>query len=182
MILLSILILSIPSRAQSLARLLAILSRQMTPEVEVLVALDDRAQHRADKRNQLVGAAKGDYCCFVDDDDTVSPQYVGRLLAALESKPDCVGFRVARYKGSELIGEAMHSLRFVRYAKTCKNDSWYEYERPPNHLNPIRTTIVRDFPFQAVGLEDVDFACRVRSSLFTQAFVDDVLYHYVLPA
>lgn len=54
-------------------------------------AMDSRIQviHKengglSDARNAGLGAARGDYICFVDSDDWVSPQYLEKLLESLQ--------------------------------------------------------------------------------------------------
>ena len=89
---LSILICSIESRSNLLARLMAILDMQEHPEAEVLVSIDNRQKKISDKRNELLDRAKGEYVVFIDDDDLVSSYYIAELLKAIEAKPDCVGF------------------------------------------------------------------------------------------
>ena len=62
---LSILICSIESRSNLLARLMAILDMQEHPEAEVLVSIDNRQKKISDKRNELLEKAKGEYVVFV---------------------------------------------------------------------------------------------------------------------
>src|SRR6185437_6727552 len=51
--------------------------------------------------------------------------------------------------------------------------------RPPNHLTPIKSGIVRAFPFADIDRgEDTDFTRRVYSTLKREEFIDAVLYHY----
>ena len=70
---LSILILSIPSRIKQLETLLEKLENQFDDDrVEILVMLDNKSFHIYEKRNELLDMARGEYLCFLDDDDNVA--------------------------------------------------------------------------------------------------------------
>ena len=88
---LSILICTIIERKNLLNRLLNILNKQKTDDVEVLVESDNKQISIGEKRNKLLNKAVGDYVAFIDDDDLVSDDYVKKVLQAIESKPDCCG-------------------------------------------------------------------------------------------
>jgi hypothetical protein len=84
-ILLSILTASIPERADKLA----ILTEKITAQigdlpVEHLVFLDNRKRTIGAKRDALLRIAHGHFVAYVDDDDTVSPDYVASLVEAIK--------------------------------------------------------------------------------------------------
>ena len=62
---LSILICSIEERNQKLQRLLALLAKQATPDVEVLTSIDNKKKSVGQKRNELLDRARGQYVAFV---------------------------------------------------------------------------------------------------------------------
>lgn len=80
-----------------LDRLLACLQAQIVPdEVEILIetdqGLDKGGLARGAKRNKLLYNARGEYVCYVDDDDLVSdgsehPAYIPTILNAIHSGP-----------------------------------------------------------------------------------------------
>lgn len=92
--LLSILIPALAKRSQFHAKLfpalLAQIARHAPCPVEVLVIMDAGMWSVGDKRNDLLGAARGEYTVFFDDDDLPAPDYVDAILKALESRPDLV--------------------------------------------------------------------------------------------
>ena len=51
--------------------------------VEVVALLDNRTRTIGAKCNALLGASRGVYVSFVDDDDAVSDDYVAEILAAI---------------------------------------------------------------------------------------------------
>jgi Glycosyl transferase family 2 len=84
-ILLSILTASIPERAGQLAILTERLAEQICDlPVEHLVFLDNRKRSIGGKRDALLRIARGTFIAYVDDDDTVSPDYVASLVDAIK--------------------------------------------------------------------------------------------------
>jgi len=98
MIALSILTPSIPSRADRLAKLTAAIADQIGDmPVEHLVFIDNKRRTIGEKRDNLLRLANGDYIAFVDDDDTILPGYVDRILQAIEQNPDVITFEQNAY-------------------------------------------------------------------------------------
>lgn len=89
--LLSILIPTVPERAAQLAGLLAILGDD--PRVEILSFSDNRRRTIGEKRDGLLRLARGEYVAFVDDDDSIAPDYFAEILPACAQGPDVVTFR-----------------------------------------------------------------------------------------
>ena len=89
---LSILILSIPSRIKQLEALLEKLENQFDDDrVEILVMLDNKSFHIYEKRNELLNMARGEYLCFLDDDDNVADNYIPSILDVLDNEtPDVI--------------------------------------------------------------------------------------------
>ena len=176
---LSILIPTLTDRIESFNKLYHSLNTQATDEVEILVLSDSGEATIGTKRNLLLEAAKGDYLCFTDDDDLVSSDYVETLLKAIESEPDCVSLRgVITWKGENPeIFE--HSIKYDSYKTT---DNVIKYERFPNHLNCIKSSIAKQFKFQEKNFgEDTEWAIQLKDSglLKKEIFVDKILYHYL---
>lgn len=171
---LSILICGIKSRESLLMNLAKTLKHQGNNSVEILASIDSGESPIGRKRNELLDNSKGDYVCFVDDDDQVSPFYISRILKAVETNPDCVGIEgIIVQKG---IGprKFIHSLRY--------ND-WYEdnnvYYRCPNHLNPIKREIAMGIKFPEISYhEDRDFSIRLKDHLKTEEYIEDPIYFY----
>lgn len=183
---LSILICSLHSREASLTSLMRTLDSQARNEVEVLVETDGGERSIGEKRNTLLGRAQGRYVCFIDDDDRVAEDYVTSILAAISDSPDCVGFLVSVTENGNPRGRAIHSLRFERYGqrpiekRSRFGSCLMEYERTPNHLNPVRRELALQVRFPKQNWrEDTDYAERLRPLLKTEVFIDKVLYHYL---
>ena len=99
---LSILILSITDRAEQLKKLTDELDIQielynLKDSVEILTEIDNKEKTIGDKRNIVKAKAKGEYICFIDDDDMVSEDYLSEIFIATESNPEIITFQVQRY-------------------------------------------------------------------------------------
>ena len=172
---LSILICTLNGREKQLDRLLQILDKQKSRKVEILIEKDNRQITTGAKRNILLQQAKGDYVSFIDDDDIVSEDYIPQILKAVETDPDCVGFKgvLLRKKG----------VRFI-FEHAIQHKSWFEkdsiYYRCPNHLNPIKRKIALQIGFKNITQgEDREYSLMVSPLLKTGVFIDKVLYFYI---
>lgn len=67
-------------------------SEPFKDRVEVLVEHDRGERTSGQKRHTVTKRAKGEYICFVDDDDKVSSDYVREMLLGCESGMDVVTF------------------------------------------------------------------------------------------
>lgn len=123
----------------------------------------------------------GLYTCFVDDDDWLSADYIKSILEALESRPDVVGLVGEITLPTTIPGKVIrrrfyHILGNRRYRTSARG-----YERPPNHLNPMRRDVSTYFEFEDKSMgEDTDWAMRIcrEQILKTEVFVNRILYYY----
>lgn len=82
---------SIHPRHKLLDRAMKSISKQTRPVDEISVAYDNQRQGAGPTRNRAVKRIESEWTCFLDDDDTVNPNHVERLLAhALETEADVV--------------------------------------------------------------------------------------------
>jgi hypothetical protein len=71
-----------------------------------------------------------------------------------------------------------HSIKYKEY-KTVDNP--VKYERYPNHLNCIKSSIAKQFKFPEINHgEDTDWATQIFNSglIKTEHYIDSVMYHY----
>jgi len=144
--------------------------------VEILVNADDLTI--GEKRNKLLKIAEGDYVCFIDDDDDISDDYIKLLLEGINKNVDCCSLRGVITFDGETPEVFEHSIKYKEY-KTTDNDIMYE--RYPNHLNCIKSSIAKQFSFLAINHgEDTDWATQIFNSglLVHEHFIDKVIYHY----
>jgi glycosyltransferase involved in cell wall biosynthesis len=183
---LSILICARYDRNESLVVLLRNLNEQKTDAVEILVDYGDPCGLPGDKltigdkRNRLLSDANGEWVCFIDDDDVPAPMYVREILKAADKNPDCIGFKVDRFLNGNHFGVAIHSRRFRFFSRRTFGRNEEAVSWPPNHLNPIRTSLARQTGFKSLNRgEDRDYAERLWPLLRTEVFIDKTLYFYM---
>lgn len=173
---LSILICTIPSRLHLLKALLDVLGPQLTPDVEVLYLGDDKKRSIGCKRNDLLSIARGEFVAFIDDDDMVTHDYVGSILEALKSNPNCVVFQTMTHRADT--GTHKRNLVGIQYDRIETDDL---VTCPPTHTMVWRRSMALDHDFKDVSEgEDVCWVDRICKGLFLskQASIDKVLYHY----
>ena len=181
---LSILICTISKRKKYFDRLIGILDFQVQysnvgKDVEVLFN-DNEEQTIGTKRNELLMRAKGDYVCFIDDDDTVSYDYVDKILEAIKTGADCCslnGIITFDWMNPQVF---RHSIAYQSYFEGLVNGR-KEYFRYPNHLNAIKREIAQRFRFPEKNFgEDTDFATQMKEAgvLRSEAEVEGIIYHY----
>jgi len=181
---LSILICTIPKRKSQLDGLLESLNLQISQsllekEVEIIFDSDENISIGV-KRNLLLSKARGEYLCFIDDDDAVADYYIEELFKAIDSKRDCASLKGVITWDGENPQVFEHSLKYKEY----KNDLRYQevvYERYPNHLNCMKSSIAKQISFTDKNhSEDTDFADQLfKSGLITsEYYIDKILYYY----
>ena len=147
-------------------------------KVHFVVNQDDGSKSVGKKRNEVLDQAKGEYVCFVDDDDMVSPDYIESICNVLtDNDCDGVSFWGMYYVRGQPLMLFNHANENGGHFK--KDGRQY---RPLNHLNPVRTEIAREirFPEKDFG-EDADYCDRLLEcgKIKNECAIDRVLYHYL---
>lgn len=171
-------ILHLPKRANLYNALIAELNKQIKSanaedKIEILTETDNGENSVGKKRNNVIDKAKGEYVCFIDDDDMVTQIYVSKTLKALESKPDVV----------ELVGFLpKYNLPFIHNLNCAGH---YKKDgiqfRTPNHLNTIKTEIARKVRYLEISHgEDQDYSHRLWDSklMKTESLIGERMYIY----
>lgn len=168
---LSILIPTIDGRREMLNGLLTSLYSQYTGEdVEILIDCDGGTIGA--KRQRMIEKAKGLYVAFIDDDDTVSTEYIKSVL------PSCNGCDVIGFRGYMTTNgkkpKGFVISKDVEYKEV--NGVYYRFN---NHLSPVRRELALQVGYKDLSYqEDYDYACRLRPLVKTEVFIDKKLYHY----
>lgn len=185
----TILIPTIPKRKELFDALESELYRQILevrkiyPDVIVTIDSDDSEFERiGTKRNNLLYRAISRYVSYFDDDDWPFENYILRNVEGIIKGVDACSLRgVITWDGiNPEVYE--HALKFKEY-KTNDGVLYPEikYERYPNHLNCIKSSIAKQFKFPEINHgEDTDWATQVFNSGLIQAeyYIDEPIYHY----
>lgn len=186
MIKLSLLLPTIKRHGKYLAYLIPELRsqiRQYENEVEILIDSSE-VDTIGEKRNRLLDRAQGEYLAFIDADDKVSERYISLLMEGINKGVDCCSLKGIITTNGEDYHYFEHSIRYKQY-KT-NNGTKFEfgdicYERFPNHLSCIKSSIAKRFKFPEKNWgEDTDWATAIFNSglLKTEHYISEVLYHY----
>lgn len=153
-----------------------ILDNNLQHEVEIVFFKDNRENSIGYKRNSLLMNAKGEYLCFIDDDDDVSKDYINLLYQALVDKPDCVSLCGILLQEKSRHCKFYHSIKYRKFANKGRL-----YLRPPNHLNLIKSSIAKQFRFPDISFgEDSDWSMQICNSglLVKENKIDRPYYYY----
>jgi len=145
--------------------------------VKVLAYWDNGEVDVATKKQALLEAADTDYVSFVDDDDTVSDDYVSAITKALALRPEYVGLKLQVYKDGLPYALSHHSLSHGTWLDVGAD----HLRRDITCANPIRTDLARTAKFIGAPLgqpEDRHWVAQLRGRLRLEVFVDRILYHY----
>ena len=180
---LSILICTMPERSELFKtlqnKILHQIEKAKTSEVEILS--NDRLDiTTGEKRNILLSEAKGEYLCFVDDDDDISDFYIEQLLNAINSNKDCASLKGVITWDGENPEIFEHSMKYKEYRSNIRYQE-IAYERYPNHLNCIKSSIAKQISFTHKNhSEDTDFADALFKSglIKSEHQIEEILYYY----
>jgi hypothetical protein len=174
----SILVLTQPSRAEFLRRLLDTLTPQAAkfPDVEIVTTFFDKQYSIGKNRGMMIEEAIGEYVNFVDDDDLVAEDYVSSIRPLLDGV-DYIGFQAKFHRDGVYCGKlSYHSLMCNR---------WFEngagYFRDISHLNPMLRYIALEGKMgdhDGTIREDFFWAERLRSLgiVKTEHFIEKPMY------
>lgn len=149
-------------------------------DVHVVYYWDRKQNTIGRKRNFLKSVARGKYLAFVDSDDRIGPNYFKRVFEGIEKDVDCCSLKgiITEDGNNPLIFE--HSIKYKEY-KTNPEGMPVRYERFPNHLNCIRSSIAKQFHFPEKNHgEDTDWATQIFKSglIKTEHYIDEIIYMY----
>ena len=175
---LSILICHLPERETLLQNLVMELVQQIN-EGPVEIWIDNtipEIQTIGAKRNVLMDVATGRYLAFIDDDDTVTGNYVRLILNAIREGNDCIGIVGILKRQGKPDWQFRHSITVGRW---CKDKQKRIYFRTPNHLNPVKSELAKQVMFPEMNYgEDKSYSDKLRPLLTTETFIETPIYIY----
>ena len=176
---LSVLILTLPTRIDSYARLIKSLNIQVIQNnlmgrVQILSLCDTKEISVGEKRNILLNKSCGRYVCFIDDDDVVAPDYLIKLINAISSNSDVITF-CGDYVENAVV--TPFSISMVHRGNFNHPNIFY---RLPNHLCPVKRKIALSCQFTDKNYgEDSDYAERINKYIKNEFHIQDKLYFYM---
>ena len=174
-ILLSVLILSIPSRLSNLIHIYEKLMKQVGSDdrVEILTLVDNKLLSIGAKRQSLLDISRGRYLAFLDDDDDVSNDYIQSLLSATKENSDVITFdQHCNVNGQEFL---------VNFGVGNPHESLHskKIKRPPYHICAWSSKIAKQIKFQDISYgEDIHWCSGLYPFLKSETHIDKILHFY----
>lgn len=172
---LSILIATVGRRNEKFQALIDQLTPQVTHfngQIETVAYWNNGELTIGEIRQALLQEAKGEYVCFIDDDDSVPDYYCVEIMDALGE--DYIGFEVQLFNEGNLKPPVYHSIRYGVWHQDEKG-----YYRGVTHLNPIKRSIAVQGSFEAKNIgEDETWAHSVTPFVRTENYIGKVMYYY----
>jgi glycosyltransferase involved in cell wall biosynthesis len=188
MIILSILIPTIPERSNMFTTLFNEVYRQISylntthptlGKVEVLI--DDSPKFLdgglsiGKKREALLKRAEGQYLCYLDDDETIAPNYVETLVRLCEANRDVVTFR--NLTKTETYWTIIDMS--LKYTVNDQASPDFITRRRPWHICPVKSHLAKKYTFLDSNYgEDFEWMNQVLKNCTTEAHTDAVLHIY----
>lgn len=175
---LSILICTLPERKPLFDSLMKELNEQIKCSKQMVqICWDDSPKGSMTigaKRNKLLNLSLGEYVCFVDDDDSIAPDYIESILNAIEKATDCIGFKIKCY----MDGKEENAASSMKY-DWADNVDGFRYVRSIYHKTPVKRELAlkAGFPDKSFS-EDYEYSMRLKPLLKSEIFIDKFLYIY----
>lgn len=178
---LSVLICGLPERLPCLVHA-ELVKQALGLPVEIVYVSDNQRMTVGRKRSIILSIAQGEWFTFVDDDDSVAPTYIERLLAATkEAPPDtgviCFG-QTCTHADTGLVEHCTYGLGYA-YESGPNEDGSKWWKGRPAHTMCWRTDKVQGIEFPEGNFqEDVGWVAEACKVVTTEYRIDDVLYYY----
>lgn len=179
MIPLTILIPSIPERADNLNELIGDITYQdVNNEVEIIVFMDNMKRSIGKKRTDLLSLAQGEYVCMIDDDDEISEDFVPVILEAIKENKDVITFKQL----SSINGESFT----VTFGIKNENEAAHKVEgvfadikRKAWHCCVWKREVIKGCYFTDTNYgEDAIFSDTATANAITETHIDKIMHYY----
>jgi glycosyltransferase involved in cell wall biosynthesis len=130
------------------------------PNFTFLIKIDEERVGEGVIRNELIKQAETEWVSFVDDDDTVTSDYVQRLEEEIAAHPEA---DVIHFREYFLRGFVLPSWPVVEWGNVCIAYS-------------VKREIAMQYPFQSEPYEDYEFIKRLHEAGKTIYFSNYLTY------
>lgn len=142
--------------------------------VEVIFEEDEREMPIGIKRKILLEKSKGVYIVYFDSDDFPEPEYIKEIMNALDSEPDCIGFKIAMTTNGTNPETCIHSLKNKEWTHDGKN-----YLRGVTIFNPVKKELALKCSFGNLRYgEDKMYSDMITPLCVNEFFIDKYMFNY----
>lgn len=179
---LSILICSVDvqERQDKLKKLIYELQRQISKNyaeeiIEIIVDADNMIKSVGQKRNDLIKKARGQFICFIDDDDFIAENYLGLILNKINSGIDIVLIAIQHIENGVKKTKIMPSLymdNLITNEVIFKTNHF--------HLCPHKKSIAEAVLFDNLNFaEDMIYSQKMVKYINNSQLIDEPIYIYL---
>ena len=180
--LLSILIPTVVGRENQFERLFYSIKGQLSDDicsdVEIRWEKDNKEMTVGKKRDILYQKAKGLYSFMPDDDDSVAPDFIKKVLSAIGHNRDCVTY----FEDVDIDGiksKSNHSIAYTKWHDNPLFPEGFKYARTPYFKDVIKTEIAQSVRVPELRWnEDEQWANALHPHLKTEYHIDEFMYFY----
>jgi glycosyltransferase involved in cell wall biosynthesis len=178
-VLVSILILSIPSRIEKY--LIPLYNKMLEqtknyPEVEILCLIDNKSMTIGEKRQSLLDSARGKWIAFMDDDDDITDDYMSTIINTIKEKPaDVISFdQHCIVNGNQFIVNFNMSNPNERYVPGMTH-----VKRPPFHMCFWKSDIAKQAKLEVSSYgEDFAWCLLMYPKVKSETHINKILHLY----
>jgi hypothetical protein len=144
-------------------------------DFNIWIYQDNKTMTIGEKRERLYQLSDGIYSWQIDDDDSIAPNAIEKILAAIDNNPDCITFE----ERCDMNGEIKRSNHSLKYDRWQDNFDGFDYVRSPFYKDVIKTEIARSVPFPHIRYnEDEQWSMALLPHLKNEIHIDEQLYYY----
>jgi glycosyltransferase involved in cell wall biosynthesis len=178
---LSILICSVDTeeRQNELKKLINELHRQISKNyaeeiIEIIVDTDNMIKSVGQKRNDLIEKARGEFICFIDDDDFISENYLSTILYHLNSGIDILLIAIEHIENGVNKPKIIPSLYIDNL-----NTGEAVFKTNHFHLCPHKKSIAQNVLFECVNFaEDMLYSQKMVKHINNYFLISEPIYIY----
>jgi glycosyltransferase involved in cell wall biosynthesis len=150
-------------------------------DFEIIVANDDKTTTLGEKRELMYQHARGEYSWQLDDDDSIAPDAIEKILAALHTKPDVVTFQEkATMNGREYKSNFSHKYEDWEGDGNSVLADGFHFHRTVFYKCVVKTEIARKVQFKRIRFgEDHEWAKDLKPHIESEIHLDEEIYYYI---
>lgn len=176
-----IMIPTVVNRGEKFQRLVDALAPQVEKyngDVEVVVLWNNYERELSELRQLMIETATAEYTNFIDDDDSVAPDYCDSIYPLLDGV-DYIGFKLDFIQNGQRQKQVIHSLTCEKWEDTAEG-----YYRRGTLINPTKRELMLKAGFKNADYrknipEDITYAQNVDPLLKSEHFVNKELHIYM---
>jgi hypothetical protein len=153
---------------------IALQPAELLSRCQVLVDIDGGEVSIGRKRQRLLDASVGEYIVFIDDDDIIASDYLGRVFDGIDLGVDHIG-----------IGMSYEPFNAPHHLVECSmHHEWThdgtKYLRSPQHTCAVKASLARFAGFDDVSFsEDRTYAERLKPLIKSEYVIKEPIYRYL---